>query len=230
MQREIQTSPGRINSEHVSLNFLGSFVEKFHRQADPSGKLAEVCASLIKSCEDLHHFTAFQMIHAYSLLRTIPVSTSPLVEEAHSKLKEAYLEKIRSNPMTFNWAPEEWRGDFYIALAVAKLNGNSLGRMSGGLRDNLVIVSEAVRQAAESIQFASERLRDHEAIGILAVHRFGPTLFYLSENLRNNPKVVRVAMLENGMALQHASPTLRRDPEIIALAIRQNPRAAQFVL
>lgn len=217
-------------SEHVSLNSLARLLERFRGVPDPTGQLAKVCASLIKSSEGLQEITAFQLIHAHELLRTVPVGTSPLIDAAEDKLKAHYLQKIRINPMTFNWAPDEWKGDFHIALAAAKLNGNALGQMPDAFKDNIAIVSEAVKQAAESIQFASPRLRDHEAIGILAVSRFGPTLFYLSNNLKNNPKVVRVAMQENGMALQHASNALRRDPSVTSVALRQNPRAAQYVL
>ncbi|MDX1669710.1 MAG: DUF4116 domain-containing protein [Limnobacter sp.] len=224
--REDFSLPG----ESVSLNLLDRLVWQFRGRVPVDDHLGSVCASLVMSSGNLHDMTAYQLIQVQEVLGAAAQPRTALVESATEKLRLAYLDKIKSNSLTFAWAPLAWRQDFDITLSAVKHHGNLLQYAPVDLKDNAVVVTAAVKNAAEAIQYASARLQDHEGIASLAVSGFGPTLFYLSARLKDTPAVVRLAIQENGMALQHASDRLRRDPQLIRLAIAQNPRAARFVL
>ncbi|MDX1670669.1 MAG: DUF4116 domain-containing protein, partial [Limnobacter sp.] len=141
--------------ESVSLTLLMGLVDRFRGHSSGDVRLTSVCASLIKSTDNLNQSTAYQLIHVHEVLSCGPNPRPAIVESAALKLKQAYLSKIKMSPMTFAWAPLEWRQDFHVALSAAKQSGNLLRHMPFELQDNEVIVTEAVRNAPEAVQYAS---------------------------------------------------------------------------
>lgn len=79
-----------------------------------------------------------------------------------------------------------------------------------------------------SIREARPVIRNNEVVVLEAVKYNGLELAYASSSMKNNRNIVAKAIEQNWEALQYASDELKNDPEMVALAATQNMEAIKY--
>ena len=144
----------------------------------------------------------------------------------------------------------EYRSDLDNAMNAMREDGLNLEH-AAGLRGNIRVVKEAVKQNPKAFEFASDGLRrdpclamelleltdgkiyrhillDDPTIDLKAAMLRGGNLEFMSEESRANYEIVKAAVLSYGAALQYASLTLRDDPDIVRLCIKLDDNGFPF--
>jgi hypothetical protein len=111
-----------------------------------------------------------------------------------------------------------------IALHAVKVEGYVLWRVAPGLQDDHELVTEAVKNHAAALQFASERLRSDVDMVCLAI-KTDPSVFGCAagEALQDRSLVMAAVGLD-GENLRHAR-SFQDDIEVVKAAVQNNPDA-----
>lgn len=109
---------------------------------------------------------------------------------------------------------------------MARENGDVLMTAGQGFKDDVEIVTEAVKTSVDALLWASPALRENKQVLLTAVAANGRALRY-TQGLRNDKDVVLAAVAQDGDALQFAAG-LRGDKEVVVAACRQTGWALQY--
>jgi len=97
----------------------------------------------------------------------------------------------------------------------------------GEFRDDLEIVSDAVRQNGSALRFASRRLRGEREIVLAALEQNWASIAFADENLRHDREfLVRATQLNSVLSL-FASEEHRADSGVLLEALRQDSHSVQ---
>ena len=139
------------------------------------------------------------------------------IELQYELIKEKYV----SNCSIFEYVSTEISDNPELVLSLLKINGLLLQSIPK-YKDNIKLVSEAVRQNGLSLQHASKELRDNKDIVLEAVSKNGLSLQHASKRLKNDRHIVQIALDNNIKSIEHVSPEIRNDKILIISVIRQN--------
>jgi hypothetical protein len=113
--------------------------------------------------------------------------------------------------------------------------GDVLGIFSESLRKDRKLVSMAVQQDGDALEYASKQLRDNEQVVMRALrsdthscNEFAP-LKHVSERLRSIRHVVKAGVEQDGNAIQFASKALQGDAELVTTALGRYKHPHGFV-
>ena len=124
--------------------------------------------------------------------------------------EEIVREAVRYSALVLQYASPRLQNDETTVLLAVKSQGDALQYASERLKDEFSIVQPAVMSNHGcSLRFASLRLRDDEMMVWQAVKSDGAALEFASERLQDNETIVRSALYTNCYAIKFASPRVR---------------------
>lgn len=99
------------------------------------------------------------------------------------------------------------------------------------LRDDIDVVTAAIKNNGSSLIDASDRLRDDKELTLLAIEHedIQRVLEFASDRLKNDPDVVLAAVANDGEAIINASASLQASKDFIQEAITTNPDVYEFI-
>lgn len=125
------------------------------------------------------------------------------------------------------YADAALRADPEIALLAVQQTGRALEHVMGSAI-NQTIITAALQQTGEALQFAPQATRDDKQMVKLAILTYGKALQFAAKSWQSDKEIVLLAVQQDGMALQFADDELRNDADVVAAALKQNPLAIQF--
>ena len=162
------------------------------------------------------------------LIFTALLLSTNLWAKAKVNEEEKILEKLKNYPYLLAYADDKYKDDIKIVTLAIKKNGRILEYASKRLQDNEALVHEAVRSNGGALAYASERLRDDDDIVSMAIDSYGTYLQHASKRLQDDDDIVMDALRSNGANLQYASKRLRDDKWYVSLAVKNNSSALEY--
>ncbi len=170
------------------------------------------------------------------------ISDGSALKYAAEALKNSFaivLGAVKTNGLAIQYASERLRKDEEIAEAAFLQNPyalryasrrftiqamhepSALQYASETFRDDITVVSKALRFDADALQYASNRLRAHGPLVLQAVALDGRALKHVSPLLQANKIVVRAAVRcdRYGEALKYAAEPLKADKEVLIVCL-----------
>lgn len=135
---------------------------------------------------------------------------------------------IHDSVPPLQFASEPLRADRAVVLASVRRDGFALQYASLALRDDLEVVTVAVKEGSQwvgmeqdvpALQFASGRFRDDRELVLHAIREGTVTLPFASDRLRDEHDVVVEAVNLDPRQFEYASQRLRTSPAMNLLAI-----------
>lgn len=126
------------------------------------------------------------------------------------------------------YAPEEIKDDEIVVLEAIKSYPYAIKYSSQRLRSNKKFVMQA-SQIGYTLEYVSEKLRDNKRIVLNSVKLNGNSLKYASDRLKNNKKIVLEAIKYDGAIIEFASERLRNNKKIALKAIKNNYYGFQYL-
>jgi hypothetical protein len=132
---------------------------------------------------------------------------------------------VETDASALQFASGSLRDDKYVVMQGLPL---TYPFASKRLKLQLDLVVQTVRHRNfryKLLESVPECYRDDKDVVTTAVKNDGEALQYASVRLRNDAEVVMAAVQNNGISLKHASEHLRKQKEVIVAAIKQSPLA-----
>ncbi|WP_253705262.1 DUF4116 domain-containing protein [Endozoicomonas ascidiicola] len=129
---------------------------------------------------------------------------------------------VRNSWYGLSHAPEAFKSDREVVLAVVSSDGLDLKYASQALKKDREVVLAACRSNSYALNYASDELKNDKALVLEVVSRTGAALEYASEALKNDPDVFIAALRQDYEAFKYAGADWKQNREAVLAVVRQH--------
>ena len=169
-------------------------------------------------------------------------SLEDMIVKRPSKLKEV-KNKILSNEMFFRriiqkqgtessvlyYADDVIKDNEIILLEAINLSAESFYNSSDRLKNKKDFVKKVIEKDGALLRLVGEELRGDKEIVLLAIKKSGYPLEYASKELKNDKALVLKAVTLSGQVLSEASNELQDDKDVVLAAVNSDAQAVYNV-
>jgi|GEM_PF-2488056 len=133
------------------------------------------------------------------------------------------LKTVQLNGLSLEYASEEYKNNITIVTAAVKQNVKALQFASDEIREREKFINECITQDITAFYFAGDKIRQNESFVTAIIDKHGINLLrYAASSLQNNKAFIMKLLKKHPIALKYA-PELRKDKEFVVEQVLLDP-------
>lgn len=152
-------------------------------------------------------------------------------DDVQETIRDLVIERMMKDGMNLQMEDEKWKNDVQVVTAAVQQNCESLQFASERLRnDEQIILPMVNRKTAKILKFIGQELNRDRQFIMKCINQYAWSLEHLSYEWKDAKDVVLAAVNKScGACLAFASDRLRNDREFVMLCITINAMSLQFL-